>query len=257
MSTLAPDDPSKIVITTPDSGVTELQRVLTAYAQVTGYTPANPGPIDGIVGLRTAMAVIAMLPRVPGIPSEVTSLAPVLSLMLATEDGKAQVFGLIRRNATSISRAVIATEAYRVATGGNVQQPPPPPVPGGGKASWALVSAAAAIAPNSVWAPPSAAGGTTAPDAAIWFWDGLHPFKPERSMYRIAVPRGTLSGSYSNYVEIAPSMSKPNSGTEVSRGAFYSAIGQWWKTPLGMAAVGVGAVGATFAAYKGARLLMR
>ena len=102
--------------TTADATVAELQRVLTVYANATGYAPANPGPVDGIVGQRTAFAVAAMVPRLPGLPAEVVAMAPLISLMLATDQGRNEIFGLIKRNATNITRAVIALEAYRLAT---------------------------------------------------------------------------------------------------------------------------------------------
>lgn len=112
--------------TASDPTVAELQRVLTVYANATGYAPANPGAVDGIVGQRTALAVAAMVPRLPGLPAEVVAMAPLISLMLATDQGKNEIFALIKRNATNISRAVIALEAYRLAT----QQQP---ASGGGK----------------------------------------------------------------------------------------------------------------------------
>lgn len=113
---------------TSDATVAELQRVLTVYANATGYAPANPGPVDGIVGQRTALAVAAMVPRLPGLPAEVVAMAPLISLMLATDQGRNEIFALIKRNATNITRAVIALEAYRLAT----QQQPTAPS-GGGK----------------------------------------------------------------------------------------------------------------------------
>lgn len=111
---------------TSDATVAELQRVLTVYANATGYAPANPGAVDGIVGQRTALAVAAMVPRLPSLPAEVTAMAPLISLMLATDQGRNEIFALIKRNATTISRAIIALEAYRLAT----QQQP---ATGGGK----------------------------------------------------------------------------------------------------------------------------
>lgn len=112
--------------TASDPTVAELQRVLTVYANATGYAPANPGAVDGIVGQRTALAVAAMVPRLPGLPAEVVAMAPLISLMLATDQGRNEIFGLIKRNAPNITRAIIALEAYRLAT----QQQP---APGGGK----------------------------------------------------------------------------------------------------------------------------
>jgi hypothetical protein len=235
-----------------DSSVEELQKVLTTYAQTTGYTAANPGPIDGKVGLKTAGAVVAMLPRTPGIPSEVSTLAPVIWAFAQYDQTQAdKLFALIRKHASSIAKAVIAIGIHNVATGGGVPQPP---TPGGGKASWALVSDYAQT-PGAVWAPPSmttpdGGGGPLAP-TKIWFYDGW------KRVYRVAVPQGTLAGEYKDYVEIAPSESRPASGTEVSRSTFMSATGRWWMTTLGMVAMGAGALALGGAAFYGARAVLR
>jgi len=132
---------------TADPAVAELQRVLTAYAQVTGFAPAFPGTVDGIVGVKTTMAVAAMIPRLPGMPSELVVFAPIISLALVTEDGRTQAFSLIKRNAGIISKAIIALEAYRLAQG----QPPAPvaPQPAGRPPSVKSMWAAGLIAPST------------------------------------------------------------------------------------------------------------
>lgn len=227
-----------------DSGVAELQRVLKTYVQITGYQPADPGAVDGIIGVKTTMAVIAMLPRVPGLPAEVRALAPVLTLMLATAEGKQQAFDLIRKNAGSISKAVIALEAYRIGTATGT--------PGTTPSTTAIKTGALNYAASLVWmgAAPTPGGAVPAmPAASIWFYDSW------KRTYRVAVPQGTLAG-FADYVEVAPAASRPNFGTEVGRGAFMSAVGQWWATPLGMAALGVLTLGGGYAAYRGARALL-
>lgn len=150
-----------------DPAVAELQRVLIVYAQATGFTPALPGPVDGIVGTQTALAVMAMVPRLPGLPSEIVAMAPLISLVLATDQGRAEVFGLVRRNAANISRAVIVLEAYRLATGAGGGAPPAPPPAGGWKSQtvrqqWAsgVLAPPPASAPP---APPPAGGGLLVP----------------------------------------------------------------------------------------------
>jgi hypothetical protein len=239
-----------------DSGVAELQRVLAAYAQATGYTAANPGPIDGIVGTQTALAVIAMLPKIPNLPDAVRSMATVMPMMLATDDGKQAMFNLIRNNASGIAKAIVAMEVVRVTTGSGT--PGTPTTSTGGKAAWAVVSNAAAMPGGALWLPVLTPGGSPAAALAIWYFDGFHlPFMKGANVFRVAVPRGSaLAGGYENYVEIAPSASQPAYGTPVSRTTFFTATGQWWKTPFGMAAIGVGAAGAGFAAYKGARWVL-
>jgi hypothetical protein len=224
--------------TPSDSGVAELQRVLKAYVQVTGYTPADPGTVDGIVGVKTAMAVIAMLPRVPGIPEEVRAMAPVLSIMLATDDGKTQVYRTIKNNASTIAKAIIALEAYRVGTSSG---------------SPATTATSTAIATNTFFNPGAiaTAGGAIPgdPRVTIWFYDGF------RKVYRVAVPKAGLAG-FSNYVEVSPSASLPAYGTQVSRNAFMSATGRWWGTYPGMAGIGVGVIAATAVAYRAVRAVL-
>lgn len=142
---------------TSDATVAELQRVLTVYANATGYAPANPGAVDGVVGQRTAMAVAAVVPRLPGLPAEVVAMAPLISLMLATDQGRNEIFALIKRNATNITRAIIALEAYRLAT----QQQPTQP-------------AAGTKTPTRVWtgvvtAPPAPPPGAPPPLLVPWW----------------------------------------------------------------------------------------
>lgn len=230
-----------------DSGVAELQRVLKTYVQITGYTPADPGTVDGIVGIKTVMAVVAMLPRVPGLPSEIRALAPVISLMLVTDDGRAQAFNLVKSNAGTISKAIIALEAYRIGTASG--SPGATPTSTSIKAGTLQMHAAAAAVAAGMLPPVTATGGgaiPTSPELSIWFYDVW------KRSYRVAVPRGTLAG-FTNYVEVAPAVSQPNFGTQVSRGAFMSAIGQWWGSPLGMAAIAAALAGGGYAAYRGAR----
>lgn len=244
-----------------DSGVAELQRVLKAYVQITGYAPADPGTVDGIVGIKTAMAVIAMLPRVPGLPDEVRALAPVISLMLATEDGRSQAFGIIKRNAGTISKGIIAMEAYRVGTSSPTAPPPgTTPTSTSVKANtlWHPGANINAVTSGQVAPAITTAGGAipTNPALAIWFFDGFHFFGfKNASVYRLAVPRGGLNG-FADYVEVAPSASQPNFGTQVSRTAFMAAVGQWWWTVPGMIAIGAALAGGGYAAYRGARALL-
>jgi hypothetical protein len=145
--------------TASDPTVAELQRVLTIYAQATGYAPANPGAVDGIVGQRTALAVAAMVPRLPGLPAEVVAMAPLISLMLATDQGRNEIFALIKRQATTITRAVIALEAYRLAT----QQQPTAPA-GGGKTPVRVVLPGVFTPPQPQ--PPA----TTPPPFMVPWW---------------------------------------------------------------------------------------
>lgn len=239
--------PGEAVAPRSDSSVAELQRVLTTYAQITGFTPANPGPVDGIVGIKTTLAVVAMLPRVPGLPSEVTAMAPVIALLLATTDGQKQAFGLIQRNASTISRAIIALEAYRIGTASGTPGTTPTTTsiktgrPGG-----FITNAVFTAAPT-----PDGAGVPTNPSMAIWFYDSF------QHKYRVAVPRVSLGSSYVDYVEVAPAASRPTFGTEVTRLTFMSAVGKWWASPIGIAAIAGGVAAAAFVAYKGVQAFTR
>jgi hypothetical protein len=153
---------------TADPAVAELQRVLTAYAQVTGFAPAFPGTVDGIVGVKTAMAVAAMIPRLPGMPSELVVFAPIISLALVTEDGRTQAFSLIKRNAGIISKAIIALEAYRLAQG---QPPAPiPPQPGGRPPSVMTQWASGIIAPTQNPITPGVSPDGT-PTVLVPWWN--------------------------------------------------------------------------------------
>lgn len=150
--------------TIADATVAELQRVLTIYAQATGFALAFPGATDGIVGQKTALAVAAMVPRLPGLPAEIVAMAPLISLILATDQGRTEAFALIKRNATTITRAIIALEAYRLATGGGGGGPPVPAPTSGWKnqtvkAGWA----AGILSPSSSPPTPPIPGGVLVP----------------------------------------------------------------------------------------------
>ena len=231
-----------------DSSVAELQRVLKVYVQLTGYAPADPGTVDGLVGLRTVTAVIAMIPRVPGLPAELRAIAPVLTLMLATDDGKKQAFDLVKKNAGTISKAIIGLQIYQVGSQGGS----PGTTPTTTSIKNGMQHAGALLAISGMQPPASStSGGTvpTNPTTTIWFYDMW------TRTFRVAVPRGTLGG-FTDYVEVAPAASRPNFGTEVSRGAFMSATGRWWGSPLGMAAIAVGVIGGGYVAYRVARALL-
>lgn len=231
----------------PGPDTIKLQKALTTFAQSTGFTLANPGRIDGIIDLKTVGAVVAVIPKVPGLPSEIRDVLPFLYLAAQYDTGTAdRLITLVHRYAAAIAKAVIAVGVHTVVTGGA----PQPPAPGGGKASWALVSDAASTGGFHVYTPPGATGGGPL-TSTIWFYDRW------KRTYRVAVPRGTLAGEYKNYVEIAPSVARPAGGTEVSRSAFFSAVGQWWMTTPGMIAMGAGAIVLGGAAFYTARTVLR
>lgn len=221
--------------TKSDSSVAELQRVLATYATITGFTPANPGKATGIVDMPTVMAVVAILPKVPKLPKEVIVLPAIVALYAATDDGKKQLFDLVKAYAGSVSKAIIALEVYQVGSGSVV---PVTPVKASVKSGTIFNQAGAMIMQNLATGTVATAGGIIPgnPALAIWFYDNWS------KSYRIAVPMGSLAG-YSNYVEVSTAVSKPAQGTEVNRSTFMSATGKWWLTTGGMAAVAGGVVG--------------
>lgn len=195
-----------------NADVAELQRVLTSYAQVTGFTAANPGTVDGRVGTRTVMAVIAVAPNIPGLPSDIKAMIPIATILLATTEGQKKAVDLITKNAKYITKAMLAVAVMQVA---NRQTPTKP--------------GTIVISPTG----PTA----TMPANAIWFYDS------RRGTYRVAVPRGLQGLGASAYVEIAPSSTAPG-GTQVTKNTFLVQTGQWYATPLGIGAlVGGGAIG--------------
>lgn len=202
--------------TTANAKVAELQRVLATYARVTGFAAANPGPADGIVGTRTIMAVVAVAPNIPGLPSEIRALIPLATVILATTEGQAKAKDIITRNASNITKAMLAVAALQIANG----QSPTGPKPG-------------AIVPFPIG--PTANGGG---QITIWFYD------PRRQVYRRAVPRGLQGLGAAAYIEIAPSPTPPNSGTQVDKNTFLTQTGQWYATTWGIATiVGAGSIG--------------
>ncbi|MBK7823018.1 MAG: hypothetical protein IPJ61_18715 [Tessaracoccus sp.] len=227
----------------PDSGVAELQRVLKAYVAATGYAAADPGTVDGLVGIKTATAVAMMIPRIPDLPQSVRAMGPVILMLLATDDGRASVYKMIRENASTIAGGIIAMEAYRAGTaasgGGSTpaQGTPAPRTRFSEALTTVLVSAAGSPAVPAM------------PTTTIWWYAG--------NQYRVAVPRSATLGGYTDYVEVAPSLTRPNFGTQVSRTDFFKAIGHWWATPIGIGGLVAGGLVVVGGAVLGVRALTR
>jgi hypothetical protein len=227
----------------PDSGVAELQRVLKAYVAATGYAAADPGTVDGLVGIKTATAVAMMIPRIPDLPQSVRAMGPVILMLLATDDGRASVYKMIRENASTIAGGIIAMEAYRAGTaasgGGSTpaQGTPTPRTRFSEALTTVLVSAAGSPAVPAM------------PTTTIWWYAG--------DQYRVAVPRSATLGGYTDYVEVAPSLTRPNFGTQVSRTDFFKAIGHWWATPIGIGGLVAGGLVVVGGVVLGVRALTR
>lgn len=206
-----------------DSSVAELQRVLAAYAASNNYVPADPGPATGIVDARTVVAVAAMIPRIPRLPSEIAVMAVAFNALLVTAAGRAKAFALITRFAGPITGAILAMQT--------LTQSPAPPLPAsGGKAGMAAqlmaepFNASLAQYPNALL-----------PQGTIYYKDSWG------QRFRVAVPD---SQAGTTHKEIAPAQSPPASAREVSHGAFLQAIGKSWATAGNLAAaVGIAATG--------------
>jgi hypothetical protein len=211
--------------TTANRSVAELQRTLAAYAKATGNVAANPGAADGIVGTKTILAVAAVLPYLPGLPQEIRILATLAPIAVAVDSAREQAKTIITKNASTITKGVIATAAYQAYQG----KPPTGQLP---------VTAGQAVVtmPNGV-----------ATANAIWFYD------PKRLVYRIAVPRGLGSLGAPAYVEVSASSTPPQNGYQVTKNDFMVKTGQWYATPWGIGLL----VGGGGAALGGFALLIR
>lgn len=200
-----------------NAAVKQMQQALKVYAQSTGYSAADPGATDGVVGVRTINAVIAMVPLLPSMPDEIKALAPLGPLIMTSADARSRATTFITTHASKIHAGIVGLAAYQVAVGGkptNVStETPPRGLPVGPTAQ----------------TPPVATTGT-----AIYFYDR------GRNAYRVAVPRA------GGYVEMAPSPTRPL-GNEVTRTQFLTAVGQWYATWWGLGLLAAGGLAATTA----------
>jgi hypothetical protein len=207
----------------PSSKVKTLQKTLAAYAQATGFSAANPGAIDGFVGTQTINAVVAMIPLIPQMPSEVRALAILAPILMTDPSARKKAVEYVTKYADDIAKGIIGLAAYQVATG---KLPTTQTAPSG-----AGIKTVGPYLPGSAWV----ASAPTGSPSAIFFYDA------GRGTYRIAVPAG-LRGLSAAYVELAPSGTRPGQGTEVSKTKFLNAIGDWYKTPMGITGIVLGSL---------------
>lgn len=207
------------------TAVKQMQQALKVYAQGTGYTAADPGAVDGVVGNQTINAVIAMVPLLPGLPDEIKALAPLGPLIMTNADARNRAKSFITAQASKIHSAIIGLGAYQIAVGKTPtsQTPPSPP-------RWLPVGPTS----GGSDAPPVGAG------TAIYFYDR------GRNMYRVAVPGA------GGYVEVAPSATRPL-GNEVTKTQFLTAIGQWYATWWGIGLIAASGTAATLTVVAVAR----
>lgn len=209
-----------------NAAVKQMQQALKVYAQGTGYSAADPGAVDGVVGTRTINAVIAMVPLLPSMPDEVKALAPLGPLIMTSADARSRATTFITRHASKIHAGIVGLAAYQVAVGGqstNTGSGTPP--------RWLPVGPTAQTPPV---APSS---------SAIFFYDR------RRNVYRVAARIGLSGLGAASYVEVAPSPTRP-AGTEVTRTEFMTLTGRWYATWWGvglMVAGGAAAVGGAYA----------
>ena len=242
-----------------DSSVAELQRTLKAYATLSGYAPADPGTVDGIVGMQTALAVLMVVPRIPKVPDEIKAIALLGPLALSNDDMRTQVFKTITNYAGYISAAIIAAQAYQaVNNAGGPTTTTTPPKPGTKPPHAALLAVGVpavltAVGGYQVQSTPGGGAVPTNPANAIFFWDFW------TQSYRVAVPRGAGlgAGGYQNYVEVSNAKSRPATGTEVNRNTFMSATGKWWGTTGGIIGIAAGVAAGTAGAVVSVRALRR
>jgi hypothetical protein len=220
---------------TANPQVKQLQQALTQYAKITGFAAANPGPADGFVGTQTLNAVIAMIPLLPKIPSEVKTLATLGPLLLINADAKAQAVKYVTQYAGMITNAIIGLATYQAGTGKLPTTQPP------GTPATPTQLTVSTVLPTKL---PGGAGQT------IFFLDR------GRGLYRVAVRVG-FAGLGAAYTEVAPSATRPASGTEVTKSDFYKATGRWYATWWGISAIVGGGAAALSAGILGFRLLRR
>jgi len=107
----------------PNANVKSMQQALIAYANATGFSAANPGLADGFVGAKTVAAVAAMLPLLPGIPSELKTITQLAPLIMASPDALKQAGTFITKHASTIRNGIIGLAVVQVATGNTPIKP--------------------------------------------------------------------------------------------------------------------------------------
>lgn len=141
------------------TAIKALQQALQSYAATTNYPLANPGPIDGFMGLQTRNAVLNILPRLPKLPSAVKT---VLSFGVAASiipDVAAQIDSIITQYAVEITTAIKLLQIAQTPSA------PAPTTPTGAGTTATTTSPAPAPAPA-----PAASGGSAQPPA--WYKTG-------------------------------------------------------------------------------------
>jgi hypothetical protein len=150
-----------------NANVKAMQQALAAYATATNYPLANPGAIDGFIGPRTRDAVLAVLPRLPKLPSAVKSLLQYGAMVAVIPEVAKHLDDLIVSYASEITTALKLLQV--------VQTPATPGTPtGAGTTATPVVPATPAPGASLPAVPTPAAGlpATGALPAPAWYKTG-------------------------------------------------------------------------------------
>lgn len=182
--------------------VEKLQQVLKAYAQVSGNTMADPGTVDGIVGVKTRMAIQAVLPYLTGKISSTVATALTVAITAASmsPSAAAQIDQAITQYASQLTLGIAAITTYRAAT-----------------------------------APQTAPTATTPPSPTA----ALPTVNTAISTARRA---GTLQALQSQVATLAPGINPSSPTAADRYGFLPGSSATWYKTWWGMSLIGVGAV---------------
>lgn len=140
------------------ASIKALQQALAAYAAATNYPAANPGAIDGFLGAMTRAAVLAVVPRLPKLPSAVKSILQYGAVAAVIPEVAQQIDSLITTYAAEITTAI---KLLQIA-----QTPSPPATPTG-------AGTTATTTTPSTTGPSTTAPGSGVPGAApSWYKTG-------------------------------------------------------------------------------------
>lgn len=144
-----------------------LQSALKSLAQAANWPAADPGPIDGVVGVKTLTAVNAVINNVQEIPSTVrTALTVVLALAMTDAESRAKAFELVATYASELTTAI--TVAIARYSGAN-----PPSNTGTGQIKIGTVKHMFATKGVQVTRGPSSGGSFwTPPPGTPWYKQG-------------------------------------------------------------------------------------
>lgn len=263
-----------------DSGVAELQQALIQYAEFQGDPKVHPGPVDGICGLKTLMATINVIPHVPKMPSRTKLIVGIIGRVAdklkdnsKIGDDVSEVLDtaadILKEVAGETAFAILGLEIFQEAKDGPGAEAGAGIKPSGGvtttvvKTGWKtgpkknayyadfatqILTKKFYQAPTIIRTPNGDVPGLPAPGET---GPTIYTKSWLTGQYRLAAPRPKTLGAptYTNYVELSPSVSQPAAGTAVDRSTFEQAVGRWYATTPGIAAIVAGVLGASAGAF--------